>query len=105
MPTARKSESPPRGRKYKVPPLPPEEEAYYAHIRGLLGKLPDGDDPLLLVLRAHLIVEQLVIQTTLGLVRNPDVLAKATRLNFSTRLLLLRSLLQPLIEAEADAAF
>ncbi|HVL08419.1 MAG TPA: hypothetical protein VM512_04595 [Burkholderiaceae bacterium] len=75
----------------------PEEDAFYADIRGLIAKLQDSEDTTILVLRAHLVIEQLVIRITESLVKNPEHLRKANRLQFSTRLLFLRSLARPLL--------
>ncbi|MGH9439733.1 MAG: hypothetical protein ACRD22_18100 [Terriglobia bacterium] len=80
----------------------PEDDAFYADIRDLIAKLPDSDEVTILILRAHLVIEQLVIRITESLVRNPEHLQKATRLHFSTRLIFLRSLAKPLMHADAS---
>lgn len=58
----------------------PEEDAFYAEVRGLISKLPESEDVTVLVLRAHLIMEQLIIKITEALVRNPEHIRRANRL-------------------------
>lgn len=78
----------------------PEEDAFYAEVRNLISKLSDSEDVTVLVLRAHLIIEQLIIRITESLVRNPEHIRKANRLQFATRIIFLRSLAKPLIQSD-----
>ncbi|RBP53586.1 hypothetical protein [Arenicella xantha] len=78
----------------------PQEDEFYADIRELIAKLPESEDVTIFVLRAHLVIEQLVIRMTESLVRNPQHIRKANRLQFSTRVLFLRSLVKPLIQSD-----
>ena len=73
-----------------------EDEAFYESVREILRELPEGEDGIILTLKAHLVIEQLLIQMM-------DVAAVDAEpfedlnlfLQLSTRLALARSLFRP----------
>lgn len=70
-----------------------EEEIFYEGIRNVLRELPEKGDAVILTLKGHLIIEQLLIKMMEVTAANPTPLKKLNRLQFSTRLLLVRTLL------------
>ncbi len=72
-----------------------EDEAFYASVREILQELPEGSDVIILTLKAHLVIEQLLIQMMEVAATNPEPLKDINRLQFSTRLAIAHSLFRP----------
>jgi hypothetical protein len=72
-----------------------EDEAFYRSVREILRELPEGEDVIILTLKAHLVIEQLLIQMMDVAAVNAEPLKDLNRLQFSTRLALARSLFRP----------
>jgi hypothetical protein len=76
----------------------PEDERFYQGVREILAELPKSDDPIIITLKAHLVIERFLIQIVESVVPNPAPLKDLNRLQFSTRLALAESLAPPVRE-------
>ena len=80
-----------------------EEEAFFAKIRDILAELPESDDLIILTLKGHLIIEQMIVHMIEVSVPNTDALRPLDRLPFHQRAALAYSFLLPEL-AEGNSA-
>jgi len=81
--------------KFETYEVTEEEEEFYANQRALLAKLPEASDPMLVILKGHLIIEQQLIRLIEQLTPDPKPILDLARLSFSIRLSIVESLMPP----------
>jgi hypothetical protein len=91
-----------RRRKITVYEVSEEDESFYRGVREILAELPATDDIIILTLKGHLIIEQLLIRMMECAAVNPAPLKDLNRLQFSTRVALAESLSPPFERRDGD---
>jgi hypothetical protein len=80
-------------RRRKVVEFSDEDEKFFAGVREVLQEIPESEDITIITLKAHLVIEQLLIQMMKVAAIDPEPIAELTRLQFSSRVLLVQSLM------------